>query len=560
MNVDVPMLQEERLRERAFAEGCFDDLLTFYAVKQDLGALCALEGHLGSDQEESRLLFDVFLGEKNAPLSESLLERVSKDTEAWLLYTLAKGYLRHGQVPEVVRLINYGLDGGGSDVSVLNLLAKYLSTQGDGARALESVQATLQLNPYQPDMAELSASLEGGEPRQFALYLEVAPKWERVAFYLPAYNVEAYIESAIEGILDQNYPILELIVVDDGSPDRSIELAQRFPVRVLAHDENRGLAAARNTAVRNTVADFIGSIDTDACPDRNYAKHVMMEFENGAADVAGVGGRLIELNTVSPADKWRAIHLEQNPGDFRIHEPEFIHGNNNIFRRSALLAVGGYDEKYRTNAEDGYISDRLREEGFSLTYTPHPVAFHMREDTLQSVVRTKWGWAFWVRHRRGEYDGAEALVRSWRVMLNTSVALLNQDVGRGYFDILYLDLLLFFSDVCLDVGYAIREGMISAPEGRFLQESVVDSVGYLDDRFGGNLGGRIRADLGPFLQPEGPGMACYGDVLRDLLTEVHRLYETVAETTYEVLAGEGGVMQNEKYTIRNEKWGGKREG
>lgn len=86
-----------------------------------------------------------------------------------------------------------------------------------------------------------------------------------VSVMMPAYNAEAYIGQAIESVLDQSYRRWELIVIDDGSTDRTGEIASRYGdprIRVI-RQENQGEAAARNTALKNMQGEFVAFLDAD---------------------------------------------------------------------------------------------------------------------------------------------------------------------------------------------------------------------------------------------------------------------------------------------------------
>src|SRR6516162_6327317 len=74
---------------------------------------------------------------------------------------------------------------------------------------------------------------------------------ERVTAYIPAYNVSEYLARTIEGLLAQTHAFDEILVIDDGSHDNSAEIASRYPqVTLIKHPVNKGLSAARNTALR----------------------------------------------------------------------------------------------------------------------------------------------------------------------------------------------------------------------------------------------------------------------------------------------------------------------
>ena len=74
-----------------------------------------------------------------------------------------------------------------------------------------------------------------------------------VSVIVPVYGVEAYIAKTVQSVLDQTYGNFELILVDDESPDQSVEICQKFEDSriTIVHQKNRGLAGARNTGIRD---------------------------------------------------------------------------------------------------------------------------------------------------------------------------------------------------------------------------------------------------------------------------------------------------------------------
>lgn len=216
---------------------------------------------------------------------------------------------------------------------------------------------------------------------------------EKVSLYIPCYNADRYIAKCIEGALRQTHPLEEIIVVDDGSLDGSIEIASRYPVKIVRHKGNRGLAAARNTGVRSSKCDLVASLDADCIPRPNWLEK-MLEGLSGS-EAAGIGGRLEELNRTTLPDRWRTMHMVQHHGPKMIVGTHFIWGHSTVFKKSALESVGLYRESLKTNAEDSYICRRLRSAGFSLIYQPEAVVDHLREDTLESLMNNFRRWTFY---------------------------------------------------------------------------------------------------------------------------------------------------------------------
>lgn len=84
-----------------------------------------------------------------------------------------------------------------------------------------------------------------------------------VTVIIPCYNGARYLAEAIESVLNQTYPVSEFILVDDGSTDRSKEVALRYPQVQYRYQQNQGVAAARNSAIANSAGEFIVLLDQD---------------------------------------------------------------------------------------------------------------------------------------------------------------------------------------------------------------------------------------------------------------------------------------------------------
>lgn len=228
----------------------------------------------------------------------------------------------------------------------------------------------------------------------------------KISAYIPCYNAAPYIEPTIKAVLNQTLPPAELLIIDDGSTDRTAEIASRYPVRVIRHEKNRGLAAGRNTAFANARHGLVAAIDADAILQPNWMECLAEAFTDEA--VAGSGGRLLEKYRDSPADAWRAAHLSQDLGEQRIDmlwpTPKRLGGFGTILRKDAVERVGGYDPRFRTNYEDVDMGTRLLKAGYKLVFDPRAVAYHMRRDTVSSVLQTSWRWDFYTHYYAGGYN------------------------------------------------------------------------------------------------------------------------------------------------------------
>lgn len=215
---------------------------------------------------------------------------------------------------------------------------------------------------------------------------------EQITVYVPCYNGEQFIEGCLGSLLRQTLKPSRIMLIDDGSTDSSAEIAADFPIEIISHDRNKGLSAARNTAIAECATPWLAAIDVDCVADDKWLENLAGYLEMFDENTVGIGGRLVEGFRKEVGDHWRSVHMVQHWGDDRKVEVPWLYGNNKLFRVDALKAVDGYNPVFRTNYEDLDISSRLKRKGWKLAYTPDAVVTHQRRDTFTSAVYTRWRW------------------------------------------------------------------------------------------------------------------------------------------------------------------------
>ena len=141
--------------------------------------------------------------------------------------------------------------------------------------------------------------------------------------------------------------------------------------------------------------------------------------------------------------------MPQHWGDSTIEDPTFLFGAGAIFRKAALDAVGGYDERCRRNFEDNDLGLRLHQRGYRLRYTPDAVTYHLRHDTLGSLLMTSWGWT------RRPRDTTDLGYKIRKVLINfyTMGRKARSDFKEGSLALFALSLLITFSNVIMDIRF-----------------------------------------------------------------------------------------------------------
>ena len=110
-----------------------------------------------------------------------------------------------------------------------------------------------------------------------------------LSIVLPIYNVEKYIKKCLESITAQNFKNFEVLCIDDCGTDNSIKITQEFVqkdsrFKIIKHENNRGLSAARNTGIDNATGKYILFIDSDDWIENNLLEQIVIAFEQNKTD------------------------------------------------------------------------------------------------------------------------------------------------------------------------------------------------------------------------------------------------------------------------------------
>lgn len=168
-----------------------------------------------------------------------------------------------------------------------------------------------------------------------------------VSVVIPSYNARPWLAEAIRSAQAQSLAPLEIIVVDDGSTDGSVEAARETgATRILSDGANRGPSATRNRGIQAASGDLVAFLDAD---DRWLPDHLKHSTESLArhpeADVALSGYRLFgdaSLDSPPRVEPGRALDLS-----VELLDVNHVLQSAAVARRNALLAVGGFDESRR---------------------------------------------------------------------------------------------------------------------------------------------------------------------------------------------------------------------
>ena len=186
---------------------------------------------------------------------------------------------------------------------------------------------------------------------------------------------------------------MEVIVVDDGSSDKTSDAVKDYPIRYF-HQNNAGPASARNRGIREARGEIVLFIDSDCVPQPGWLKAMTAPFADPEIDGVkgiyitrqrGIIARFIQLEF---EERYRLLA--------RAHFIDFIDSYSAGFKKEKLQEVGGFDENFpKADNEDVDLSYKLAAAGCKMVFQPEAVVEHTHPDTLIKYIKLKFFRAYW---------------------------------------------------------------------------------------------------------------------------------------------------------------------
>ena len=243
-------------------------------------------------------------------------------------------------------------------------------------------------------------------------------EWPLVSVLVPAYNEESTIEAALESLLHLDYPNYEVVFVDDGSSDRTLEFARAVHARsesdaIQIHGKtNAGKWSALNLAFRVAKGEFVLCVDADSRLDIESLKHLVRAILRDEK-IGSVAGQIRVRNRGSILTRLQALEYLNCNGTLRAAQTLtgdvlVVPGPLGLFRRDALQEVwerlgsseakdeslGHFSGPYEhdTFAEDFDLSIAILALGYQITYEPLAVAHTKAPGSVVELLNQRYRW------------------------------------------------------------------------------------------------------------------------------------------------------------------------
>ncbi len=216
-------------------------------------------------------------------------------------------------------------------------------------------------------------------------------RYPKVSVVVASYNGARTLKTCLDSLARLNYPNYEVILIDDGSTDRTPEIVQLHPAIHYIRQPNLGLSAARNTGIAASTGEIVAFTDSDCRADEDWLHHMIGDLISGG--FVGIGGH----NFLPPEDSSVAAAVLVSPGGpahvmLTDREAEHVPGCNMAFFKHALVEVGGFDPVFRRAGDDVDVCWRLLEQGYRIGFSPAGFVWHYRRSTVRAYLKQQAGY------------------------------------------------------------------------------------------------------------------------------------------------------------------------
>jgi cellulose synthase/poly-beta-1,6-N-acetylglucosamine synthase-like glycosyltransferase/spore germination protein YaaH/peptidoglycan/xylan/chitin deacetylase (PgdA/CDA1 family) len=246
---------------------------------------------------------------------------------------------------------------------------------------------------------------------------EVASYKPKVAVLIPAYNEEKVVERTVRAALNSNYPNLRVIVIDDGSRDRTLEVARRAFAReeaagrvLILTKPNSGKAEALNYGIEHIGdAELFVGIDADTVIASDAISRLVPHFIN--PKVGAIAGNAKVGNRVNLWTRWQALeyitsqNFERRALDV-LGAVSVVPGAIGAWRVSAVREAGGY--QIDTVAEDADLTMALLRRGYRVEYEDMALAYTEAPTSANGLMRQRFRWSFGILQAVYKHSGVFA--------------------------------------------------------------------------------------------------------------------------------------------------------
>lgn len=241
--------------------------------------------------------------------------------------------------------------------------------------------------------------------------------WPMVSILVPCYNEEETIEETAHNLAGLSYPKKEIILINDGSTDRTSEIIKKLAakydnVRAIQLHENRGKANALQVGLFASRSEYLICVDSDALLADTAPYYLIHHFFKGGERLGAVTGNPAIRNRNNLLSRMQLVEYASIIGAIKrtqrlLGKVMTVSGVVVAFRKKALVDVGLWDRDMIT--EDIAVSWKLQKRFWDVRYEPRALCWMLVPETLSGIWKQRVRWA---------QGGQEVILRHWRILFS----------------------------------------------------------------------------------------------------------------------------------------------
>lgn len=216
-----------------------------------------------------------------------------------------------------------------------------------------------------------------------------------VSIIIPMYNADRHIKDVLEAIFNQDYPApIEVIVVNDGSTDKSLEIARSFQEKSdlkIIDQPNQGAVAATNNGFKAAKYDIICSVDSDVVLHKDWLKKIMEEFDD--LSVGAVQGYYKTPKGISFWARMMGYDVEARYDNIKSRYVTQVCTGDTAYRKAAVEKAGLFDPAFKYGY-DNDMSYRLLKAGYKLVFRKDALCDHYWKADIKGYIKQQYWSAY----------------------------------------------------------------------------------------------------------------------------------------------------------------------
>ena len=224
---------------------------------------------------------------------------------------------------------------------------------------------------------------------------------EKISIIIPVFNVEPYLEKCLNSVLNQTYSNIEILIINDGSTDRSPQICEEYTLldsRIkMFHQENKGLSSALNIGLTHFTGDYLGFVDSDDWiePDMFEVLYKAVKYENVPVSIASYyininnASTLVENKTPIPSGVISTRNMLIYPLDRDNYMGYCGYVWNKLFRADIIKASNlKFDENIKYGMDSLFYFSLILSQNCKGVYTNKPLYHYLQRNSAISKSRS----------------------------------------------------------------------------------------------------------------------------------------------------------------------------